>query len=129
MAIKDGDTLLLEIINDQVILRPMKTIFQLGIEVRQISEISVEELEKGSEEMQKILYDSNNSVITSKQKAFGSGIETSRELIKLDIKNYEKIARIAQGVEKLFEQEKRKGEIPIKLDGVLKEFLEERRAR
>ncbi len=60
---------------------------------------------------------------------FSSRSEALRELIKLGLKNYEKIARIAQGVEKLFEQEKKEGEIPIKLEGILKEFLEERRAR
>ncbi len=60
---------------------------------------------------------------------FSSRSEALRELIKIGLKNYEKITRIARGVEKLFELEKEMGEIPIKLDGALKQFLEERKER
>ncbi len=58
LGIKKGGELLLEVRGDQVILRPVKTIFKLGIESRKISKISVEEFERESEEMQVDLYGS-----------------------------------------------------------------------
>ena len=58
---------------------------------------------------------------------FSSRSEALRELIKIGIRSYERLARIAQGVEKLLEIEKREGRIPVRLDGSLKLLLEERR--
>ncbi len=60
---------------------------------------------------------------------FSSRSEALRELIKAGMKNYERLARIAKGVEKLFEIERETGEIPIKLDGATKELLKEREER
>ncbi len=60
---------------------------------------------------------------------FSSRSEALRELIKTGMKDYEKLARIAKGVEKLFEIEKEMGEIPIKLDGATKELLKDREER
>jgi len=58
---------------------------------------------------------------------FSSRSEALRELIKTGIRSYERLARIAQGVEKLLEIEKKEGRIPVRLDGSLKLLLEERR--
>jgi len=58
---------------------------------------------------------------------FSSRSEALRELIKIGIRSYERLARIAQGVEKLLEMERREGRIPVRLDGSLKLLLEERR--
>lgn len=57
---------------------------------------------------------------------FSSRSEALRELIRAGIEKYEKLARIARGVEELLEAEKREKEIPIRLDGALKQLLEER---
>jgi len=57
---------------------------------------------------------------------FGSRSEALRELIRASIERYEGLARIARGVAKLLEIEDRKGEIPIRLDGALRQLLEER---
>ncbi len=38
-------------------LRPVKTVFRLGVESQKISRVSVEEFEKESEKMQATLYD------------------------------------------------------------------------
>ena len=59
---------------------------------------------------------------------FGSRSEALRELIKAGIERYEDLARIARGVEKLFELEREEGEIPVRLDGALRQLLEERRS-
>ena len=60
---------------------------------------------------------------------FSSRSEALRELIKVGIRSYEGLAKIAKAVEKLYEVEKREGEIPVKLSGALKQLLEEREAR
>ena len=57
---------------------------------------------------------------------FNSRSEALRELIRAGIERYEGLARIARAVEKLFEMEKEIGDIPIRLEGGLKELLEER---
>ncbi len=59
---------------------------------------------------------------------FSSRSEALRELIEAGLDSYKSIARIAKAVEKLFELEKEKGDIPIKLNGALKQLLEEREA-
>ncbi len=56
LGIKDNEELLLEIEDERIILRPLKTIFRLGIESRKVSKASVEEFERESEEMQRKLY-------------------------------------------------------------------------
>ncbi len=57
---------------------------------------------------------------------FSSRSEALRELIKAGIERYESLARIGEAVDRLFEMEKRRGEIPVRLDGALKRLLEER---
>ncbi|HDN76008.1 MAG: CopG family transcriptional regulator [Thermoprotei archaeon] len=57
---------------------------------------------------------------------FSSRSEALRELIKVGIEHYKDLARIVRGVEKLFEIEKEEKEIPVRLDGALKQLLEER---
>jgi len=57
---------------------------------------------------------------------FSSRSEALRELIKTGIRSYEKLARIAKGVDKLFEIEGEEKEIPVRLSGALKQLLEER---
>ncbi|ADI31966.1 ribbon-helix-helix domain-containing protein [Staphylothermus hellenicus] len=56
---------------------------------------------------------------------FRSRSEALRKLIRVGLRNYERITRIAKAVELLFEMEKERG-IPIRLDGALKQLLEER---
>ena len=60
---------------------------------------------------------------------FNSRSEALRELVKIGLRNYEKLTRIAKGVEKLFELEENEGDIPVELRGALKELLEERKKR
>ena len=57
---------------------------------------------------------------------FRSRTEALRELVKTGLRVYEKLTRIAEGVERLMEIEEKEGEIPVKLDGGLKMLLEER---
>jgi Arc/MetJ-type ribon-helix-helix transcriptional regulator len=60
---------------------------------------------------------------------FRSRTEALRELVKTGLKAYEKLTRIAEGVERLLEIEEKEGEIPVKLDGGLKMLLKERELR
>jgi len=60
---------------------------------------------------------------------FSSRSEALRELIKTGIGKYEGLAKIARGVEKLLEIEEKEREIPIRLDGLLRQLLEERELR
>ncbi len=57
---------------------------------------------------------------------FSSRSEALRELIKAGIRDYEKLARIAKGVEELFKIEEKEEEIPIRLNGALKQLLKEK---
>jgi len=57
---------------------------------------------------------------------FSSRSEALRELVKVGIKSYEGLSRIARAVEKLFEMEEMLGDIPIRLEGGLRELLEDR---
>ncbi len=57
---------------------------------------------------------------------FSSRSEALREIVKEGLTKYEKLTRIAKGVERLFEIERERGEIPIKLSGALKQLLSER---
>jgi len=57
---------------------------------------------------------------------YKSRSEALRELIRLGVKSLKDIFEVGEAVMKLEELEKREGDIPIKLKGVLKELLEER---
>jgi len=57
---------------------------------------------------------------------YNSRSEALRDLIKAGIRSFENIAKIAKAVEKLFDLEKEEGDIPIRLNGALKQLLEER---
>ena len=57
---------------------------------------------------------------------FSSRSEALREIIRAGIERYEGLARIGGAIDKLFEMEKRGGEITVRLDGALKRLLEER---
>jgi len=56
LGVKDGGELVLIVKEDTVTLKPLKTIFKLGAESRKICEITVEEFEKESVNMQVKLY-------------------------------------------------------------------------
>ena len=57
---------------------------------------------------------------------FSSRSEALREIIKNGIQGYRRLAKLAQAVEKLYELEREKGGIPVRLDGALDELLKER---
>ena len=57
---------------------------------------------------------------------YGSRSEAVRELVKAGAGKIEKLARILEAVEKLFQLEEEHGDIPIRLDGALRQLLEER---
>ena len=57
---------------------------------------------------------------------FSSRSEALRELVRAGVERYEGLVRVVRGVEKLFEVEGREGEIPVRLDGALRQLLEER---
>jgi len=57
---------------------------------------------------------------------FSSKSEALRELIKVGIKSYEGLSRIAKAVEELSRIEEKEEDIPIRLKGGLKQLLEER---
>jgi len=54
--VEEGGELLLVVKGDCVELRPVKSVFMLGVESRKVSETSVEEFEAESEELQRRLY-------------------------------------------------------------------------
>ena len=56
LGIIEGGELVLIVKKDAIILKPLKTIFKLGAESRKICEITVEEFEKESVDMQVELY-------------------------------------------------------------------------
>ena len=58
---------------------------------------------------------------------FSSRSEALRVLVEIGLSSYKGLARIAKAVEKLFELERSEGDIPVKLSGVLKQLLEERK--
>ena len=57
---------------------------------------------------------------------YHSRSEALRELVKSGIKELEWIAKIDKAVEKLFKLEEEEGDIPIKIEGGLKQLLAER---
>ncbi len=57
---------------------------------------------------------------------YGSRSEALRELIKIGVGEFKWVAKVAEAAEKLFELEREEGDIPIKLEGALKQLLEER---
>jgi len=58
--------------------------------------------------------------------ASSSRSEALRELVEAGISSYRGLARVAKAVEKLFELERREGDIPVRLAGALRQLLEER---
>ena len=56
LGVANGGELLIIVKEDHVELRPIKSVFVLGAECRKIAEITVEEFEKESEQMQRELY-------------------------------------------------------------------------
>jgi len=59
-------------------------------------------------------------------RVFRSRSEALRELISSGLESFKWVSKVVEAVEKLFELEKRKGDIPVRLDGALKRLLEER---
>ncbi|MCD6324575.1 MAG: ribbon-helix-helix protein, CopG family [Desulfurococcales archaeon] len=57
---------------------------------------------------------------------FNSRSEALRELINSGIDSLKWLTEVSEAVNKLFELEKKEGDIPIKLEGALKELLGER---
>jgi len=57
---------------------------------------------------------------------FNSRSEALRELIRAGIKELKSVPKVIEAVEKLFELERNEGDIPIRLEGALKQLLEER---
>jgi len=57
---------------------------------------------------------------------FNSRSEALRELIKAGIKEFKWIPKVVEAVEKLFEIERKEKNIPIRLEGALKDLLRER---
>ena len=58
LGIVEGGELLVIVRDGEAVLRPLKSVFVMGIESRKISEVSVEEFERESEAMQVELYGS-----------------------------------------------------------------------
>ena len=56
LGVLKGGELLLVVKEECVELRPVKSIFKLGLESEKIAEVTVEEFERESEEMQEELY-------------------------------------------------------------------------
>ena len=52
--------------------------------------------------------------------------EALRSLIEIGVRKYRSISYLVKAVDKLFVIEQRKGDIPIRLDGALKQLLAER---
>ena len=57
---------------------------------------------------------------------FRSRSEALRELISSSLEGFRWVSEVAGAVEKLFELEKREGDIPVRLDGALEQLLEGR---
>lgn len=57
---------------------------------------------------------------------YSSRSEALRDLIRIGIKHVRRVKVIIEAVNKLFELEKEEGDIPVKLEGALKQLLAER---
>jgi len=57
---------------------------------------------------------------------YSSRSEALRDLIRIGMEEYRWMVKVNEAVEKLFKLEAESGEIPIRIDGVLKEFLKRR---
>ncbi len=57
---------------------------------------------------------------------YSSRSEAVRELVKAGAEKVERLSRILEAVEKLFQLEEEHGDIPVSLDGALRQLLEER---
>lgn len=57
---------------------------------------------------------------------FNSRSEALRELIRAGIKELKSLPKVVETVERLLELERNEGDIPIRLEGVLRQMLSER---
>jgi len=57
LGIDENSDLILTIEDECIVIKPLKSVFVLGASSRKIAEISVEEFEKESEELQRELYE------------------------------------------------------------------------
>ncbi len=57
---------------------------------------------------------------------FNSRSEALRELIRAGIEEFKQLPKVVNAVEKLLELERSEGDIPIRLEGALKQLLRER---
>jgi len=57
---------------------------------------------------------------------FSSRSEALRELINFGIEGLKWVPEVVEAVEKLFELEREEGDVPVRLEGALRELLEER---
>ncbi len=60
---------------------------------------------------------------------FSSRSEALRELVRAGAERFSGLARIVEAVERLFELERGLGDVPVRLDGALKQLLGEREGR
>jgi len=57
LGIDENSDLILTVEDECIVIKPLKSVFTLGASSRKIAEISVEEFEKESEELQRELYE------------------------------------------------------------------------
>ncbi|HDD64441.1 MAG: AbrB family transcriptional regulator [Thermoprotei archaeon] len=57
LGIERGGELIVSVKEDYVVLKPIKTVFKIGAESEKITEITVEEFERESEEYQRMMYE------------------------------------------------------------------------
>ena len=57
---------------------------------------------------------------------YNSRSEALRDLIRIGVRRVRRVKVIAEAVNKLFELEKEEGDIPVRLEGVLRQLLAER---
>ena len=57
---------------------------------------------------------------------FRSRSEALRELVSLGLEGFKWVPKVVKAVEKLFELEQKEGDIPVRLNGALRQLLEER---
>ncbi len=58
---------------------------------------------------------------------YRSRSEAVRELVRTGAREFKWLERVVEAVEKIFQLEEERGDIPIRLDGALRQLLEERR--
>jgi len=57
---------------------------------------------------------------------YRSRSEALRELIEIGVRELRWAGKVFEAVEKLFEIERKEGDVPVRLDGALRQLLEER---